>query len=55
MKQQKAGNSEPSLQIFIWLVPCQPQIHIFSQEAAISLTSIEIVLDIFNKKIKLGN
>lgn len=59
MKYQKAANSEVSLQLFILLVLCQPEIHrdlhIFSQELAISLTSVEIVLDIFNKKMEPKN
>lgn len=59
MKHQKSGNSEVFLQLFILLVPCQPEIrrdlHVFSQEIAIFQTSVEIVVDIFNKKMEPGN
>lgn len=59
IRHHKAGNSEVSLQLLILLVLCQPKIHqnlhIFSQEVAISLTRVEIVADIFNKKMEPGN
>lgn len=59
MKHQKSGNSEVFLQLFILLVPCQPEIrrdlHVFSQEIAIFQTSVEIVVDVFNKKMEPGN
>lgn len=59
MKNQKPGNGEVFLELFILLVPCQPEIHrdlhIFSQEIAISQTSVEIIVDIFNKKMEPGN
>lgn len=41
------------------MVPCQldtpRDLDIFSQDIAISQTSVEIVVDIFNKKMELGN
>lgn len=56
MKYQKAGNSDAYLQLFTLLVLCQPGIygdlHTFSKELAVSLTSVEVVVDIFNKKMK---
>lgn len=56
MKHPKAGNSDVYLQLFILLVLCQPGIygdlHTFSKELAVSLTSVEVVVDIFNKNMK---
>lgn len=59
MKNQKSGKSEVFFQLFILLVPCQldtpRDLDIFSQDIAISQTSVEIVVDIFNKKMEPGN
>lgn len=56
MKHQKSGNSDVYLQLFILLVLCQPAIYrdlrTFSKELAVPLTSVDVVVDIFNKKMK---
>lgn len=56
MKHQKSGNSDVYLQLFILLVLCQPTIyrdlHTISKELAVPLTSVDVVVDIFNKKMK---
>lgn len=56
MKHQKSGNSDVYLQLFILLVLCQPAIyrdlHTFSKELAVPLISVDVVVDIFNKKMK---
>lgn len=59
MKNQKSGKSEVFFQLFILPVPCQldtqRDLDIFSQDIAISQTNVEIVVDIFNKKMEPGN